>query len=436
MVMSECRSVTEWVASNAKAIVGQIVDEDAKTQEDLVLEFFESNPNESYSAEDIQRLVLPDVIITSCRRALFNLKSDGHLVETGETVIGNQGRPIGKLRLSAQHYSIRELEVIVEPIENTLEELVRLESEISTEAIEAVCSIGRKLATIHLNKLYRRAGFRSWDAYCKSNRVPFVKQQADRYIRAANLIPRLPKIPKLEQNLFQLSEWNQWQVLELDKCKDAVLVAEKAIEKAVANSQKEGGKFDLTAKLIAETRKEIEGTESEDDFDDEPEETMSFQDALRVASRCNSIDASYLAKKTALPETRIKAWLELCEDALGYKPKKLEGGKYAIVRYRIQSDKQFIADVKSRRIEGDENPVDVLSRMLDSIANTIEGVVAQYGVNCKSRIVWKELSTDTLENLHFLFTSAQSKVAEQFPVFKEMMANELLSRRQSGQELS
>jgi hypothetical protein len=67
----------------------------AKTQEDLVLDFFRLHPTCSYSPEQIQTAVLPDAPLTSVRRAITNLTSRGELVRADGAVVGRYGRPVG-----------------------------------------------------------------------------------------------------------------------------------------------------------------------------------------------------------------------------------------------------------------------------------------------------------------------------------------------------
>ena len=134
-------------------------------------------------------------------------------------------------------------------------ELEQLETEINTEAFEAFFHIGQKLLRIRTERLYESAGFSSWSQYCVSGRLHpgngfLSKSQADRYIQASQLRPKLPQICGDQ-------EWNQWMLLELCKCKtdnDAKRVAKKAI----AQAEKTGER--VTARLIAEIRDGVEET--------------------------------------------------------------------------------------------------------------------------------------------------------------------------------
>ena len=123
------------------------------------------------------------------------------------------------------------------------EKLERLETEINTEAFEAFYHIGQKLLEIKRNELYREAGFSSWSAYCASGRIDYKKRQADCYIRASELRPKIGQ--------STAHSWTIAEVLELCKCEtdnDAKRVAKKAIAIAEKTEQR------VTARLIAEVR--------------------------------------------------------------------------------------------------------------------------------------------------------------------------------------
>ncbi len=92
-------------------------------------------------------------------------------------------------------------------------------------------------------------GFRSWSQYCASGRIEYKASQADRYIRAAELRPKLPPMGG--------SDWTERQLRELTLCEtdnDAKRVAKKAI----AQAEKTGER--VTARLIAEIRDGVEET--------------------------------------------------------------------------------------------------------------------------------------------------------------------------------
>lgn len=144
-------------------------------------------------------------------------------------------------------------------------DLERLEDEINSEALEAFYHIGQKLLVIRKRELYREAGFKSWSAYCSSGRIDFGKRQADNYIRASELRPKLGNTVS--------HEFTQREVLELCKCEtdnDARRVAKKAA--TIASKQ---GKR-VTAKLIAQVR----------DGDDET--------AARSRRQCEQLQAASL----------------------------------------------------------------------------------------------------------------------------------------------
>jgi predicted secreted protein len=130
-----------------------------------------------------------------------------------------------------------------------VEKLERLETEINTEAFEAFYHIGQKLLEIKRDELYREVGCKSWSAYCASGRIDYQKTQAENYIRASELRPKLLSIAE--------QDWSVRQLVELCKCEtdnDAKRVAKKAI----AQAEKTGER--VTARLIAEIRDGVEET--------------------------------------------------------------------------------------------------------------------------------------------------------------------------------
>ena len=97
--------------------------------------------------------------------------------------------------------------------------------------------------------MYESAGFKSWSQYCASGRIEYKASQADRYIRAAELRPKLPPMGG--------GDWTERQLRELTLCEtdnDAKRVAKKAISQA----EKAGER--VTARLIAEIRDGVEET--------------------------------------------------------------------------------------------------------------------------------------------------------------------------------
>ncbi len=65
----------------------------AKSQQQLILEYFESMPGMRKSPSQVQRgLNLTGAPLTSIRRALTNLTTDGKLVKTSRLVKGEYGR--------------------------------------------------------------------------------------------------------------------------------------------------------------------------------------------------------------------------------------------------------------------------------------------------------------------------------------------------------
>lgn len=67
--------------------------EKAKTQDEIVLAFFQKYEGSNWSPDEVHRyLKLPRVPLTSIRRAISNLEHSGRLVKTGNQRIGSFGR--------------------------------------------------------------------------------------------------------------------------------------------------------------------------------------------------------------------------------------------------------------------------------------------------------------------------------------------------------
>jgi hypothetical protein len=146
-------------------------------------------------------------------------------------------------------------------------------------------------------------------------------------------------------------------------------------------------------------------------------ELVSLSDALRAATRKTSVTAEYLAKRTGIAQSKIQAWLDLSEQANGFKAVKQSDGSFAIHRQKIKSDRQFVASVKSQSIHGDATPVEHLASDLDCIAMKIEGVLRTYGESCKDVSAWKQIGDDDRKNLLAMLCSVQAKVDLYFPEF-------------------
>jgi len=127
-------------------------------------------------------------------------------------------------------------------------ELEQLETEINTEAFEAFYHIGQKLLRIKTERLYESAGFKSWSQYCASGRIEYKQVQADLYIRASELRPKLNSVA------VDLSVRCMEQLCKCETDNDAKRLAKKAI----AQAEKTGER--VTARLIAEIRDGVEET--------------------------------------------------------------------------------------------------------------------------------------------------------------------------------
>jgi len=67
----------------------------ASTQEDRILHFFERNQGNRYSPEEIQTYCqMVTRPLTSVRRAITNLTSDGYLRKTNDMKPGIYGKPV------------------------------------------------------------------------------------------------------------------------------------------------------------------------------------------------------------------------------------------------------------------------------------------------------------------------------------------------------
>lgn len=154
-----------------------------------------------------------------------------------------------------------------------VEKLERLETEINTEAFEAFYHIGQKLLEIKRDELYREVGFNSWPSYCASGRIDYQRTQADNYIRASELRPKLVSIAD--------TDWTVRQLVELCKCEtdnDAKRVAKKAIAIAAKSGER------VTARLIAEVRDGADETGATVKKQDEQLQSASLENHLNDLS--------------------------------------------------------------------------------------------------------------------------------------------------------
>jgi hypothetical protein len=124
-----------------------------------------------------------------------------------------------------------------------LSELEQLEQEINSAAYEAFVFIGQRLAKIRKDRMYENEGYKSWSAYCAAGRIEYGKRQADRYITASLLRPKL--------GTSKSHDWRVRDLEELAKCetdREAKTVAKKVIAEAKRTGER------VTARLIAEIR--------------------------------------------------------------------------------------------------------------------------------------------------------------------------------------
>ena len=76
----------------------------------------------------------------------------------------------------------------------TQRELETLEKEIASEISGAFYHIGQKLLKIKRDRLYESVDCKSWRTYCLSGRIDYKVAQANCFIRASELRPKLPTI--------------------------------------------------------------------------------------------------------------------------------------------------------------------------------------------------------------------------------------------------
>ena len=72
----------------------------AETQEEIILHFFKSNPNLQLSPFDIQNILRLNAPITSIRRAITNLATNGDLRKTKLMKLGPYGKHVHTWRLN------------------------------------------------------------------------------------------------------------------------------------------------------------------------------------------------------------------------------------------------------------------------------------------------------------------------------------------------
>ena len=129
-------------------------------------------------------------------------------------------------------------------------------------------TVGQKLLEIKAGRLYEDEGFKTWSAYCSSGRIDYRKAQADNYIRASELRPKLPETPT------NCSSWTESQLRELCRCETDV-DAKRVARKAISQAKKTGDR--VTAKMIAKIR------DGDDETGASREETAGCQAAGFIA---------------------------------------------------------------------------------------------------------------------------------------------------------
>lgn len=87
--------------TNLKGNELKAAEETTRTQEEIILEFFESNMHMEASPETVQILCFPnDVPLTSVRRGITNLTNAGKLLKTDKTETGRYGAKTHLWRLN------------------------------------------------------------------------------------------------------------------------------------------------------------------------------------------------------------------------------------------------------------------------------------------------------------------------------------------------
>ena len=71
----------------------ELFEQEAKTQETAVLDFFRANPFQDFTPCEVQTIMNTAAPITSIRRAITNLTKQGRLYKTGNMRPGQYGKP-------------------------------------------------------------------------------------------------------------------------------------------------------------------------------------------------------------------------------------------------------------------------------------------------------------------------------------------------------
>jgi len=155
-------------------------------------------------------------------------------------------------------------------IKATKTELHKRESEIAEvegRMYEDHYYIGIRLAEIKQHRLYEAEGFKTWDAYCKSERLSVRKTQANELIRTSEIRPVLDEIPSNGKTTGAPVVWSHRTVCELAKLDEKSDV--KRVSKKIATKLKKEPDTKLTPKLVKQvveedigiTRKKAEKSE-------------------------------------------------------------------------------------------------------------------------------------------------------------------------------
>lgn len=286
------------------------------------------------------------------------------------------------------------------------------------EHLRSFVIVGENLARIRDNRLHRET-HSDFGAYCRE-RYGITRSRSYQLIDAYAVSGIVKKVSTVVDTLSERQLRPLAKLRDPSGCIDAESV-ELVWSEVISEAPKdESGVPQFAAKDVEAKVREflrVDELAGVDDEEEEPMEEVSLAEALRAASRCKSVDADYLHKKTGIQKSKIQAWLELSGEASSFKAVRLSDKTYAIHRQRIKSDAQAVKEVKRYSLHGESTPEEHLASDLDSITNKIEGVISLYSPGCKDFSAWHRLSADDKKNLRFLLTSAMAKVEKQFPYF-------------------
>jgi len=85
--------MTFYNTTNEKGDQLKTSEQKTKTQDDIVMDFFQANRAHRFTPNNVQALALPDAPLTSVRRSITNMTEDGLLEKTDTKREGRYGMP-------------------------------------------------------------------------------------------------------------------------------------------------------------------------------------------------------------------------------------------------------------------------------------------------------------------------------------------------------